>query len=152
MRISDDMCNKSTSPISMLYSLPISPQGKSILLTGTLLSLAVFYSIPLSVWQEIVFHASQTWNNKHTFWNKTSLHRQYRSTKGVKSWLIFELILLFVDIVFRFWCWWLFWIITSEIAYIWSIFGKVCHGKMGKPDTKVWPMCHLTLKSDRCVS
>ena len=58
---------------------------------------------PLSVWQEIVFHARQSCKQKtHIFSNKTSLTQKHQSTKGVKCWLIFELIPMFTDIVLCF--------------------------------------------------
>ena len=40
--------------------------------------------------------------------------------------LILQLIMLFVDIIFWCWCWSLFRIITSELEFIYSRFGKVC--------------------------
>ena len=59
----------------------------------------MFYSIPLSVWQEIVFYANKLVNNKQTHF----LQQNFSATitpidKKCEIWLIFELILLFVDL------------------------------------------------------
>ena len=93
-----------------------------ILLTGTLLNLAMFYSIPF-LQDKLVKQQINTLFKQNFTATITPIDKRCE--------MLINLWISPVDCWYCFLCrcWLLFRIITSEIAYIWLRFGKVCHGR-----------------------
>ena len=92
----------------------------NILHTDVVLNLPMFHCIPLFCLVRNGFPCKKTCEQQTNTLSQTKL-LYHQSTKCIRCWLIFELILLLVDIVYWGWYWSLFRINTYEMAsWIWQ--------------------------------